>query len=132
MMFLTEMRHPQAGWTAQLSSETAFAPALELFEGPERYRLTVELPGVDPASVELTLTDGELTLKGSKPASTVEGEGTWHLRETSWGEFERTFTFPTPVAADGVQAQSRHGVLTVTVAKAPEAISRKIPISFTE
>ena len=81
------------------------------------------------ATIELTLTGGELTLKGAKPRlESVEG-AVWHLQEATFGEFERTFTFPTAVANDSVRAESAHGVLTITVEKAPEAIRRTIPIN---
>jgi HSP20 family protein len=126
MMFLTDLRAQQP---ARKPAAPAFAPALDLVEGPEAFAIHLELPGIDPATIDLTLNGKELTVSGEKPQTQHEG-ATWHRRERTWGRFERTFTFPTAVT--GVEAQTHHGVLTITVAKAPEAIARKIPITVVQ
>ena len=119
-MFLTEL-HPSRLHCAD------YRPAIDYVESAEAYEIHIDMPGVDPESLELILTNNELTMKGERPAPDAD-ERTFHLRERTWGSFERTFTFPTQVA--DIQAESKLGVLTVRVAKAPEGIARKIPISF--
>lgn len=131
MMFLTELRPLRASHAKPQTARPAatFQPTIDLWETSEAYVLTLELPGIDPASIELTLVGEELTIKGEKVAPKLPEEITWHVRNTTWGAFERTVTFPAAVTNDGVQATTRHGVLTIQVAKAPEAIRHTIPIN---
>lgn len=68
--------------------------------------------------------DRELAREGLESAIALE-ETRVHLRESSEGTFERTFVFPAKVPESS--AQSRFGVLEVKVAKAPEAVARRIP-----
>lgn len=136
MMFLTELRPTQAPWTfeqaqaaqALAARQTAFQPRVSFAETTESYLFLFELPGIDPQTIELTLANGELTVAGERRRFELPEGGAWHFDESTWGRFERTFAFPTAVAHDAVQAETRDGILTVKVAKAPEAVARKIPI----
>jgi len=146
-MFLTELRPMGATWAVPTArpqstdthanshsartheSQPTWQPRARYFETPTQFGLQFEIPGIDPATIELTLANGELTLKGTKPTFTVEGAH-WHLDEIPTGTFERIFSFPTHVDTDTITAETRLGVLAVTVAKAPEAITRKIPITI--
>lgn len=139
MMYLTNLRPlnqwntewttAEAGNTA-IAETTSFQPAISFSETAEVFTLRIEIPGIDPDSIELVLTNGELTIRGTKPEYTL-GEGdVWHTHETTWGTFERTFTFNTPLANDGITAESKFGILTITIAKAPEAVARRIPITI--
>jgi HSP20 family protein len=105
------------------------APAVDVVEAPDAYAIEVELPGVDPATVEITLLDDVLTIKGEKPArpQPQDGERIW-ARERSVGSFERRFRFPVAVDADRVEAHAEHGVLHVRVHKAPESQPRRIEV----
>ena len=125
MMFLTELCAPTSPWAGSaVASE--FRPTVDFYETAESFLIRLELAGIDPETIDLTLTNGELTIKGTKPALTVE-ETTVHLRESTEGTFERTFAFPTKVTE--IAAESKFGVLEVKVAKAPEAVARKISIT---
>lgn len=107
-----------------------FAPPIELSETAEAYEIAVELPGVDPATIELTLIGDELAIRGEKLVPARPEGALRHVSELRAGAFERKFVFPTPVAADGVSAEARLGVLRVKVAKAPETVRRTIPITI--
>jgi HSP20 family protein len=67
-------------------------------------------------------------VKGHKVQETLDEGMKWLRNERAYGRFERTFRFTTPVQADAVQAESRDGVLTIRVAKAPESLPKKISI----
>ena len=135
-MFLTELRPMGASWTVQTGrpqtttpTTPTWQPRARYFETPTQFGLHLEIPGIDPTTIDLTLANGELTLMGEKPAFTLE-DGQLHLNEIPTGTFERTFTFPAQVDTDSITAETRFGILTVTVAKAPEAITRKIQITI--
>jgi HSP20 family protein len=113
------------------SSATAmWVPPVDIHEYADRFELYVDLPGVDPSQVELTLDSGILTLSGERPQptrrSTEEAQG---LRvERGHGHFHRRFVLPDTVDSDKVNASGAHGVLTVTIPKQAKAMPRRIQI----
>ena len=110
-----------------------WSPAVEATELPTEYVITAELPGISPENVEVAMSDGMLTLKGTKLEERKESEKdrTYHLWERSYGEFERTFRFPLDVNPTKVAAEFANGILTIKVPKmevTPPAV-RTIPIA---
>ena len=106
----------------------AWAPPVDLLETPQAYLLRVEIPGIDPADVEVTLTGDTLTVRGEKRIEENAADQTWSLAERLGGKFERSFRLPAPAQAQDIEAEARHGVLAIRVAKAPEAQPRRIEI----
>jgi HSP20 family protein len=111
----------------------AWSPAVEASETPKEYVITAELPGISPENVEVAMSEGTLTLRGSKQdeRKVEDKERTYHLWEREYGSFERTFRFPADVDGDKVKAEFTNGVLTVKVPKVevvPPAV-RTVPIS---
>ncbi|MCC5888026.1 MAG: Hsp20/alpha crystallin family protein [Gammaproteobacteria bacterium] len=95
-------------------------PAVNLWTGADSVAITAELPGVDPADVELSVKDDVLTLRGSRRASTDDTEAAWHRRERSCGQFQRLVQLPFRVDPERVEARFADGVLEVDL-KRPEA-----------
>ena len=90
-------------------------------------KVVAELPGLDEKDLEVTLHDGVLTLSGEK-----QGESSGAVYRERWhGRFQRALQLGPDVDPDKVAASFRNGVLTVTVAKRPEAQRqvKRIPIS---
>jgi HSP20 family protein len=113
------------------SSATAtWVPLVDIHEYANRFELYVDLPGVDPATVELTLDGGILTLSGERPESSRKGgEETQGRRlERGYGHFHRRFVLPDTVDSEKVNASGSHGVLTVTIPKQAKAMPRRIQI----
>jgi HSP20 family protein len=96
-------------------------PAVDLVEHQGNYELQAELPGLDPGDIEVKLSDGMMTIKGEKSASHVEDKEDFHLRERSYGAFQRSFRLPSGVDSDKVEAKFEKGVLCVTLPKTAEA-----------
>jgi HSP20 family protein len=109
-------------------STDAWTPPVDLIDTPQAYLLRVEIPGIDPANVEVTLTGDTLTIRGEKQLEQTGQDESWHLAERSAGKFERSFRLPAPMAAQDIEAEARHGVLAIRVAKAPEAQPRRIEV----
>ncbi len=102
-------------------------PHVEVSETEKEVRVVAELPGVEQNDVELSLADGVLTIKGEKKS---ESKGA--LYSERWeGRFQRSLQLGPDVDPGQVNAAFRNGVLTVTLAKRPEAQSqvKRIPIS---
>ncbi len=112
-------------------------PALDLLQGSGRLRwgryprvnawendsglvLEAELPGVDPAQIEVSVEGAELRLKGARPASAGG--------EQAGDKFERSFELPFAVDPAAVKAVHRLGILTLTLPKAASAQKRTIAI----
>ena len=114
------------------SSATAmWIPLADIYEYTDRFELYVDLPGVDPAKVDLTLDGGILTLSGERPqAQRKEGEEAQAGRlERGHGQFHRRFVLPDTVDSEKVNATGNHGVLTVTIPKQAKAMPRRIQIA---
>lgn len=115
------------------SSATAdWAPSVDVREFVDRFELLVDLPGVAPSDVEVTLDNGVLTLVGERLAAAPE-EGTQNgvlqqRVERPTGRFHRRFILPDTVDAENVNASGRNGVLAISIAKHAKAQPRRITV----
>ena len=110
--------------------ERGFTPAVEAFMHDGRCVLRAELPGVDPAAVQVEVTDGVLSLRGERRREAREEGATWFRREARYGAFERRFELPEGTSAEDIRANWRHGVLEVSFPD-PAAVRRqpiRIPV----
>jgi HSP20 family protein len=107
-----------------------FVPHIDLAETDKEVRITAELPGLDEKEVEVTLTQGVLTIKGEKREEHEENKGDMHRSECRYGMFERSVQLPADIDADQAKASFKKGVLKVTLPKTAEAQSnrRRIPV----
>jgi HSP20 family protein len=113
------------------SSATAnWIPLVDIHEYADRFELYVDLPGVDPSSVDLTLDNGVLTLSGQRlqPSRKDSEEAQGRRVERGHGQFHRRFVLPDTVDGERVNATGSHGVLTVTIPKQAKAMPRRIQI----
>ena len=113
------------------SSATAnWIPLVDIHEYADRFELYVDLPGVDPSAVELTLDGGILTLSGERREAGRKGreEAQGRRVERGHGQFHRRFVLPDTVDSEKVNATGSHGVLTVTIPKQPKTMPRRIQI----
>lgn len=106
----------------------AFGPRLDLAESDEDITLTAELPGVDPQNVEVCVEGGILTIRGQKRDEREEKQGNYYFAERQFGSFQRSIHLPSSVDPQKVEATFKNGVLTVTLAKRPEAKPKPIEI----
>ena len=108
--------------------QRSWAPALDIAEQKDAYVVQVELPGVKPDELEITLEDGLLTIQGERQFTQESTEQQFHRIERRYGRFRRSITLPTQVQADAIEASFEDGLLTVRVPKAEEAKPRKINV----
>ena len=118
----TESSGATAGWT----------PTVDIQEFDSRFHLYVDLPGVDPKAVDITLDNGVLTISGERalPASAANGEDMINRRiERGQGRFYRRFILPDTVDSDKVKASDRFGVLEIEIPKQARAQPRRIKVA---
>ena len=108
----------------------AAIPPVDLVERNGGYELQAELPGLTENQIEVKLANGILTIKGEKSSERVEDQDDYHLRERSFGSFQRSFRVPANVDADKIEAMFDKGVLKVSLPKSAAAIQeeRKIGV----
>ncbi len=112
------------------SAATAdWAPAVDIEEYADKFVIHADVPGIDPATIEVTLEKGVLTLAGSRAAA-VDQAGIERKRsERASGRFLRRFVLPDTADSDSVSANGKHGVLQVVIPKRAQAQPRKITVT---
>jgi HSP20 family protein len=113
---------------AATAETQAWTPRVDVREDASRFVILADLPGVDPADIEIQMDKGVLSLKGErKPESRDEGTKPGRL-ERIHGRFDRRFALPDSADADGITAAGKHGVLEISIPKNPESTPRRIRI----
>ena len=104
-------------------------PAVDVRETEKSYVLEADLPGLDEKSIEIHLDGNTLTMKSKKEEEKKEDKNGYMIRERRSSYFSRSFTLPDNADREAITASFKNGVLTVEVAKLPEAVKRNIEIS---
>ena len=113
---------PSASWSG------GFAPGIDVTEKDGEITLRAEVPGVDPADLEVSLTGDVLTLRGEKRQEVRSSEEKPYHVERHFGSFERSMTLPAPVDPEQVHADYEKGVLTIRLHKLPGARPHRIHV----
>ncbi len=116
-----------AGTSAALE-RTGVYPALNLYDDGESLVVRAEVPGVDPKSLDVSVTGDTLTLKGERPASEAPEGASFHRRERGVGTFQRAMNLPVAVDTQKVAATYREGVLDIRLPRAEHAKPRRITV----
>jgi HSP20 family protein len=117
------------GQPAREQGARAWAPALDIAERKDAYLVAVELPGVNPDDIDVTLENNLLTVQGERRQAQDSSERRFHRIERAYGTFRRSVSLPSSAQADAIQASYDNGVLQLLVPKAEEAKPRKIAIT---
>jgi HSP20 family protein len=104
-------------------------PLVNLSDDEQNVYVEALAPGVDPKSLDLSVMQGALTIKGEKPGLTQVSAEAYHRNERAAGRFVRTVELPVEVDAGKVSADYRNGLLLVTLPKAEAARPRQVPIT---
>jgi HSP20 family protein len=115
------------GRGARPELQSIFAPPADIEETAEEFIVRLDLPGVSPKDVKVSLMGDTLTIRGERRHLHHNG-GNLHRGERIHGTFERSFSLGTSVRSETVQANYRDGVLEVHVPKAEEARVREIEV----
>lgn len=99
-------------------------PAVEVHEQEKEYLVSVDLPGIEMKDIELSFSEGMLTLKAERKS----GEGETLYSDRWSGRFERVIGIGADVDETKIRATLKNGVLSVTLPKAPEHLPRRIQI----
>jgi HSP20 family protein len=111
------------------TAPSAWIPACEVREDKDGLTIALELPGVKPEDVKLSLENQTLSIRGEKKQVAEQSDETVYRTERSYGSFERAFSLPNTVDVERVKAAFENGTLTVTLPKVERARPREIPVS---
>ncbi|HEV2622262.1 MAG TPA: Hsp20/alpha crystallin family protein [Frateuria sp.] len=106
-----------------------WAPRVDIKEEDKRFVIFVDVPGVDPANIEVSMEKGILTIKGERTVQNQEQNGRFTRIERAHGTFHRRFALPDSADPEGITAVGRHGVLEIVIPKRAETTPRRISIS---
>lgn len=98
-------------------SVTGFTPHVDACETESGYEIEVSLPGVKKEDISIDFQEGKLTITGERKFEKREDSKRYHMVETQYGSFSRTFYLPDNVKADNIKAQLTDGILIVSVPK---------------
>jgi HSP20 family protein len=115
--------------TTPAFSATGLTPPADILETAQEYRVLLDLPGVDPASIKLTVEKDTLQVSAERRFAGLSGGEELHRSERAFGAFARSFSLPTSVDAARVEASYEAGVLAVTLPKREESKARSIPVT---
>jgi HSP20 family protein len=104
-------------------------PPVNVYELDSEFLLTAELPGVRAEDLELSVANGQLTLRGGRKEATDLPEDRYRRSERRHGRWERVISLPDHVQEEGLAAEFVNGVLRIHLPKAPSTQPRQIPVS---
>ncbi|RLB07000.1 MAG: Hsp20/alpha crystallin family protein [Deltaproteobacteria bacterium] len=105
-----------------------WTPSLDVSETKDKVVVKAEIPGIDPKDIDVSLSNGVLTIKGEKKQEREEKDENYHLVERSYGSFSRAVRLPAEVQEDKVKASYKDGVLKITLPKTERAKEKEIKI----
>jgi HSP20 family protein len=106
-----------------------WAPRVDIKEEDQRFVIFVDVPGVDPASIEVNMEKGTLSIKGERSVEKSEQSSRFTRVERAHGSFHRRFSLPDSADADNVSATGKHGVLEIVIPKKAQTAPRRITIN---
>lgn len=114
----------------RISAEEELMPDIDMYESNGDIVLKAELPGMKKEDIEITLTDGMITISGEKKKDEEVKRKDFYKLERSYGSFCRSFSLPTEVKSEMVKSTFKDGVLEVHLPKSEEAKSKEVKVKI--
>jgi HSP20 family protein len=109
-----------------------WVPFVDVEETDKEIMVKVDLPGVDPKDVQISVVNGILVVRGEKKEEKEEKEKNYHRVERFTGHFYREVPLPVGTDPDKIVATSNKGVISIAIPKKPEVLPKKIAVKPTE
>ena len=107
---------------------TSFAPPVDIYEDEHNITLKMEVPGIDEEDIDVRIENNTLTIRGERRFEKEEKEENFRRVERQYGSFTRSFTLPSSVETENIQASYDKGVLEIRLAKKAEARPKQIKV----
>lgn len=102
--------------------------AVDVYETKEKLVVKARTAGVNKNDLDVSISDNQLTIRGTLSAGTEEDVENYFLQECYWGEFSRTIALPVPVKEEEIEAVLKDGVLTISFGKVQQDTVKKIQV----
>lgn len=102
--------------------------AVDVYETEEKLVVKARTAGVNKEDLDVSISDGILTISGTLSSGDDADATNWHIQECYWGEFSRTLALPVSVKEDEVDAVLKDGVLTISFSKIKQEQAKRIQI----
>ena len=102
--------------------------AVDVYETEERLVIKARTAGVNKEDLDVSISDGILTISGTLSSGDDSDATNWHIQECYWGEFSRTVALPVAVKEEEVEAVLKDGVLIISFIKVKQEQAKKITI----
>jgi len=107
----------------------SFVPAVDVYEDEKKVMLKLEVPGIEEKDLDVRVENNTLTVKGERKFEKEEKEENFHRIERRYGSFYRSFTLPSTVDTESIQADYSAGVLKLELKKKAEAQPKQIKVN---
>lgn len=108
---------------------SGWVPHVDIREDASGYRVYVDVPGVAPEDVEVTVHNNVLTISGERNETNMSEGEQFKRRERSYGSFLRQFSLPDEIDKNSVNAAANNGVLIITIPRAEDIQPRSITVT---
>ncbi|MEO7364522.1 MAG: Hsp20/alpha crystallin family protein [Candidatus Saccharimonadales bacterium] len=102
--------------------------AVDVYETREKLVVKARTAGVNKNDLDVSISDNQLTIRGTLSSGAEEGVENYFLQECYWGEFSRTIALPVPVKEEEIEAMLKDGVLTISFGKVQQDTVKKIQV----
>jgi HSP20 family protein len=114
---------------ARSGAAGGWVPPVDAFRTEEALVVRMELPGVRPDGVEVSVHEGVLSVAGERPLEADISDEDWLRRERPVGRFERSLTLPESTDPGGITASFENGVLELRVPHPPERKPHRVSVT---
>lgn len=121
---------PWRGARARLDSFALSEPKVDFTETDDGYEVSADLPGVEEKDLDLSIDEQSLTIRTEQSSEEERKDRNYHIMERSSGCYQRSIPLPADVDHEKIKAKFKNGVLSVSLPKNPEAVSRKRTIEI--
>jgi HSP20 family protein len=102
--------------------------AVDVYETKEKLVVKARTAGVNKNDLDVSISDNQLTVRGTLSSGSEDGVENYFLQECYWGEFSRSIALPVPVKEDEIEAVLKDGVLTISFVKVQQDTVKKIQV----
>ena len=116
------------GLQGRTTKTESWAPALDILETPESYRIKVDVPGIAKENIDIAVSGNVLTVKGEKEEKEIN-KASYHRKERVYGMFLREISLPQNINESDIKASCSEGVLEIEIPKTEKEKTKKITVN---
>jgi len=107
-----------------------WTPLSDIAEDENSYKIKLDLPGIKKEDVKISYENGLLSISGERKQEKENKNSKYHRVEISYGKYFRSFTLPSKIKEDKIDAEFRDGQLMITIPKSEEAKPKQIEVKI--